>query len=370
MKNKIIKIFLFFVSIIFIYLINSNLSYAATQVTDETSLNDAISSADSGSTITLQNNITVTKPIVIAKELTINGNGYTISGDSSWTSTSGNQSMFTAQLADATLTLKNINLANGPKYGVQSYDGASVILDNVSITGFRYGGVLVNGGNIEIRKLHLGSNGTGENNGIEIDKGAYATNNPSVTMNGVLTSDENKNVIYLAENGNLTGFTITNTESTTNKVFVTDDTLLITDKDNNIIFESSIPDKATANTTEKKVIVTLVVEEKNTKIAVDEGETITEEFLKSHIELKDNFVVDGFFTDSSFSKKFDFSKNINEDTTIYVKIKEEDKVVSNKEEKDETPKTGVEDYTVISILSLILVLTLIYYIREKRNRKK
>ena len=64
-----------------------------------------------------------------------------------------------------------------------------------SITGFRYGGVLVNGGNVEVRDLHLGYNGTDKNNGIEIDKGAAATNNPTLTMNGTLTSDETENVV-------------------------------------------------------------------------------------------------------------------------------------------------------------------------------
>ena len=102
-------------------------SNAATPVTDEESLLSAIASADSGATISVQNNITVTKPIVIAKELTIDGNGYTIVGSTEWTSTSGNQTMFTAQLGDAKLTLKDIDLNNGPKYGVQSYDGATVI---------------------------------------------------------------------------------------------------------------------------------------------------------------------------------------------------------------------------------------------------
>ena len=46
-------------------------SNAATPVTDEESLLSAIASADSGATISVQNNITVTQPIVIAKELTI-----------------------------------------------------------------------------------------------------------------------------------------------------------------------------------------------------------------------------------------------------------------------------------------------------------
>ena len=213
MRNTI-KIILFSAIVLFAIFGFSNRSNAATIVNNENSLRSAVESADSGATITLSDNITVTQPIVIAKELTINGNGHTVTGDSSWTSTSGNQTMFTAQLGSAKLRLQNINLKNGPKYGVQAYDGGAVILEGVYITGFNYGAVLVNGGNLEIKNLKLGYNGTGANNGIEIDKGASATNNPTVTMNGTLNSESKENVLRVADNGYLTEFTITNTENT------------------------------------------------------------------------------------------------------------------------------------------------------------
>ena len=109
-----------------ILLIVPNICKAAT-ATDEETLNNAIQSAESGATIKIQNNITVTRPITVTKELTIDGNGYTISGSTEWTSTSGNQTMFTASSSNAKLTLKDIDLNNGPKYGVQAYEGAKVI---------------------------------------------------------------------------------------------------------------------------------------------------------------------------------------------------------------------------------------------------
>ena len=219
--KKSIKLMLFLAVTAFIAFTIPNFSNAADNTAhDEESLNSVINSADPGTTITLENDITVTKPIVIAKELTIDGNGHNVVGSNDWTSTSGNQTMFTAQFSDAKLTLKNINLKNGPKYGVQSYDGATVILDNVYITGFKYGGVLANGGKIEVKSLHLGTNGTGSNNGIEIDKGASATNNPTLVMSGTLTSDVAENVVYIAENGHLTDFTVTNSADTTNKIFI------------------------------------------------------------------------------------------------------------------------------------------------------
>ena len=85
--NKIIKFVLLFVLTITLGLMLPNYSKAATSVHDEESLNNDISSADSGATITLENDITVTKPIVIEKELIIDGNGHNVVGSNDWTST-------------------------------------------------------------------------------------------------------------------------------------------------------------------------------------------------------------------------------------------------------------------------------------------
>ena len=371
MKNTI-KLMVFFMIILAILLIFPNFSNAATSVTDESSLISAISSADSGATISLQNNITITSPIVIAKELTIDGNGYTVTGSSDWTSTSGNQTMFTAQFSNAKLTLKNINLQNGPKYGVQSYDGATIILDKVSITGFKYGAVLVNGGNVEVRNLHLGYNGTGANNGIEIDKGAAAANNPTLVMNGVLTSDSNENVVRAAENGHLTTFTITNTSNTTNKVVVAGNKMLLTDSADNIISETAIPDKATVNADEQKAVLTLIYSNQTNKIAVDLGKTITADFLKSHIKLEDGYIIDGFFTDAQYMNKFNFDNPINADTTIYAKVSKKENISSttqtNKIEKDETPKTGIENYLGIAVLVILFSTTVIISMKKKDKK--
>ena len=341
--------------------------------TDEESLNTAIQNVDDGGTVEIQNNITVTKPIVVQKKLTIDGNGYTISGSTDWTSTSGNQTMFTAQFAAGNLTLKDINLSNGPKYGVQSYDGATVILNNVSITGFRYGGVLVNGGNVEIIDLHLGYNGTDANNGIEIDKGASATNNPTLTMNGTLTSDYTENVVRAAENGYLTEFTVTNTEDTTNKVVIAGDKVVLTDENNNVISESSIPDSATANTDNPKVIVTLIAGENTNKITVDEGSKITEDLLKSYITLEDNYEISGFFTDEGYTNAFDFNSTLDTDTTIYAKISaievEEPENTVPEEEKDDVPKTGVQSYIGIAVLAILFATSTIAYMRRKETKE-
>ena len=373
--KKTIKLIIFLIALLLITLIFPNISNAQTRtVTDEETLINAINEADYGDTISIENNITVTKPIVIAKELIINGNGYTITGSSDWTSTSGNQTMFTAQQSNAKLTLRNINLENGPKYGVQSYDGATVILDNVSITGFKYGGVLANGGTVEVVNLHLGFNGTDNNNGIEIDKGTAATNYPTLIMNGTLTSDSNKNVVRVAENGTLTEFTITNTTNTVNKVAISGNTLVLTDENNNVISETTVPDSATANTDTQNIIITLITTNgKVSKIVAESGKTITADFLKSHIELQENYVIDGYYTDEQYTTEFDFNKTLDADTTIYAKISMVETTVPEEPQqpetpvKDETPKTGIENYLGLAILTILLSATIIVSMRKKEK---
>ena len=369
--TKMMILFISIFAILFAIPMVSNAAETET-ATDESTLRSAIENVNDGGTVEIQNNITVTGPIVIQKELTIDGNGYTIAGSTEWTSTSGNQTMFTAQFAAGKLTLKDIDLNNGPKYGVQAYDGATVILDNVSITGFRYGGVLVNGGNVEVRDLHLGTNGTGANNGIEIDKGAAATNNPTLTMNGTLTSDSTENVVRPAENGNLTDFTITNTESTTNKVVIAGDKVVLTDENNNVISESAIPEDATPNTTENaKVIVTLVKGDETKQIIVDEGSKVTADLLKSHITVEEGYEIEGFYTDEAYTKAFDFDTVLNADITIYVRIAETQKEepVAEPEQpenvKDEVPKTGIESYIGIAVLAIMVSVGSIYLAKRK-----
>ena len=375
--KKTIKIMLFLTIIALALLGMSCISNAASTetATDESTLISAIQNVDDGGTVEIQNNITITGPIVIQKELTIDGNGYTLAGSTDWTSTSGNQTMFTAQFAAGKLTLKDINLNNGPKYGVQAYDGATVILDNVSITGFRYGGVLVNGGNVERRDLHLGYNGTAENNGIEIDKGAAATNNPTLTMNGTLTSDNAQNVVRPAGNGYLTEFTVTNTENTTNKVVIAGDKVVLTDEDNNVISESFIPEHVTSNTDEaKKVIITLIVgREEEKQIIVDEGSTITEALIKSNITVEEGYKIDGYYTDEAYTKEFDFTTALNSDVTIYIRIAEiqeeqpeETVPETDNTEKDDVPKTGVENYVGIAVLAMVFSISTLIYMKKSK----
>lgn len=352
-----------------------NVSKATTPINSEETLRQAISSANSGETIILSDNITVTGPIVIDKDLTIDGAGYTVTGADEWTSISGNQTMFAAQLSGAKLTLKNINLKNGPKYGVQSYNGASVVLNNVSITGFNYAGILVNGGTLEIIDVNLGNNGTTSNKGIELDRGQDVAVSPSLVMNGSLSSTSKDNIIYVAENaGNIN---IENKTSTSNKIVAAGNQIVLTDANNNVLSVSALPENTTVASGEQKVILTINYGEKTKDILLNVGQVVSEDSIKAQLNVAEGYVIDGFYTDNQYTAKFNFNNKIDVNTTLYAKVSAEEKQeeVSNSEntveeenkgEKDETPKTGVANYAGIAVLVIAISAATLFVIRKNR----
>lgn len=352
-----------------------NVSKATTPINSEETLRQAISSANSGETIILSDNITVTGPIVIDKDLTIDGAGYTVTGADEWTSISGNQTMFAAQLSGAKLTLKNINLKNGPKYGVQSYNGASVVLNNVSITGFNYAGILVNGGTLEIIDVNLGNNGTTSNKGIELDRGQDVAVSPSLVMNGSLSSTSKDNIIYVAENaGNIN---IENKTSTSNKVVAAGNQIVLTDANNNVLYVSALPENTTVASGEQKVILTINYGEKTKDILLNVGQVVSEDSIKAQLNVAEGYVIDGFYTDNQYTAKFNFNNKIDVNTTLYAKVSAEEKQeeISNSEntveeenkgEKDETPKTGVANYAGIAVLVIAISAATLFVIRKNR----
>ena len=374
--KKTIKLLIALLAVLVALIVMPNVSKAATtEVNDEESLRNAITNAQNGDTINLSTSIKVSGPIVVEKELTINGQGHTVTGSDDWTSTSGNQTMFTAQLAGAKLTLENVKLQNGPKYGVQSYNGGYVKLNNVTISDFNYGGVLVNAGTLYVQNLNLGQNGA-TYNGIEIDRGVYVTSEPTIIMNGTLNSSSKENVVYVAENAGTVK--IENEPVSTNKIVVSGDKLFVTNNSNSILSSSTIPGSATVSAGAEKVVLTVVYDGKAKDILVDLGKTTTADAVKASLGLSN---VEGFYIDRDFSNEFDFSKAITANTTLYAKAAETpvaeeqedtnttENVVATEEnegEKDETPKTGVANYVGIAALVIVVSAATIYFIRKNR----
>lgn len=239
------KSILLFMILLSSLILGSTFCNAATvTANNEETLISAINNAANGDIIELTENIVLTKPIEITgKSITINGNGHTVTRNATnWSPNGSNGSLITAGAEGTKLSLVNITLSGAQKYGVQSYNGAYVVLNGVTLSDNGFGGVLVNAGTLEVKNVVLHKNGQTSNNGIEIAKGNGITtqdNHPVLIMNGTLSSSEKENVIYIAINDQLSTFEVKNTDSSTNKVFIKDNKVVVTDAQNNIIFESN-----------------------------------------------------------------------------------------------------------------------------------
>lgn len=395
--KKIIKISMLLMLLLIALMLNPNFSNAATDINSEEALRDAITNATEDEVIELSADISLKKPIEINnnKDITINGNGHTITKDAEgWSREGENGTLITAGGKGSVITLKNLKLTDADKYGVQAYNGGQVVLDNVTISNCAYGAVLVNAGTVEVKDLTLNRNGGEKNNGIEIAKGKSVNtgdNMPTLLMNGTLNSTETENVVYIAINDNLSTFEVQNSDSTTNKIFAYNNKVVITDENNVVLYESNTTDKAVSSGDQytDNVLLTVNIEGNIIEIMVEKGTVLSmadleEKFNLADLELSE-YKIDGYYTDSDFTDVFDFEDGITADTEIYVKlslIQQEPETTPAPEitptpeptpettpapepapettpapttpVKDETPKTGFESHVEIAF-SLIAV---------------
>ncbi len=344
-------------------------------VSNEADFLQAINDANAGDVISFSANIVLTRPVSITdKDITINGNGFTVTrAAEGWSNDGANATLITAGKTGTIVHLMNMKLIGAEKYGVQSYNGAYVSLDGVTISDCGYGAVLVNAGTVEVRNLVLNKNGTPNNNGIEIAKGNGVYDEgvkPELIMNGSLSSTEEDNVIYLAVNDTLTDFDISNTDDSENKIFVSGNRLVVTDAENNIIFQSNENlkpglkfdgDPYVPNAT-----ITINIMDKTVPYAVPQGSTISKEDLEAQIALAslgfENYTLEGFYTDAEFKTAFDFSQAINTDITVYAKL---NAIEAPKPELDTTPKTGVETHLGLAVFVISISLAGIVALRRK-----
>ena len=298
MKKSVLFSIVFFITLFFI----TNFSNAATtkSVNDE----DELKKATEGDVIELSNSISLKSPIEITdKNITINGKGNVLKRDeNNWTPSGSNGTLITAGKG-AKVELKNLTLQGSQKYGAQAYNGGYIILNGVTISNCGFGGVLVNGGTVEVKNLTLKRNGSPSNNGIEIAQGdaVEKDNKSTVVMNGTLTSTEQENVIYVAEdNPNLKEFEVKNTDNTINKIFIDDNKVVITDDNNKVLYTSKT--------------------------------------INNNVEVKG---------------------------TDYVETPKEDPKKDTNDKKDETPKTGIESNLVFAILTVIASSVIILALKRK-----
>ncbi len=337
----------------------------------ESELLNAIEEANNGDTISLTSNIVLTRPVSISeKDITINGNGLTITrAAEGYQAVGANSTLITAGKTGTKLHLMNMKLIGAEKYGVQSYNGAYVSLDGVTISDCGYGGVLVNAGTVEVNNLVLNRNGNPNNNGIEIAKGQGVYDEgvkPVLLMNGTLSSTETTNVVFLAVNDTLTEFDVVNGENTTDKIFVSGNKVVVTDPNNNVKFISNENQKPGLKFDGSEYVpnipVTVVLMDKTTTVNVLQGSKLTEEELRNQINLASlelsNYNIDGFYSDEEFTESFDFSQDITEEITVYAKL-------SKKPEKDNTPKTGFDNKLGLAIFVIAISSMAIVALKRK-----
>ncbi len=370
--REVKKIVFFLIIIVALLLLPSICKATDYTVADEDTLRNTLESAVTGDVITLTKDIVLTSPITITdKIIEINGNGHSISADDTWTSgTQGNQSLLTISTG-ANVTLRNLTLRDSKKYGVQAYDTGYVILDGVTLIDNNYGGVLVNGGNLEIVDVDLGRNGEENNVGIEISKGESAQRDPVIIMNGRLSSSESENVIWIAQNDNLDKFTLENTEETEYKLFSTGNQVLVADENNQIIYASNESEKQieiSPDESIESVIVTIHYGDGVLQFAVNKGDKLSSVDLtevKEGIEGKE-FVEFRVGTEKGevFKEDTEITESI-ELMAVYKDIKKEE--VKKPEEKDESDKNGM-DNTQIVIASTLAILSLVGLVELKKNK--
>ena len=163
-------------------------------VNSQEALLAAIDAADSGATITLEGNITLTQKLVIDKSITIDGNGFTITGQPD------NQEIG-IEIQSGTFGLRNVTLENFGS-NVAGTNGAAVIrvpatassatvlkAENVNIQNFarsaydiRSGSFAISGGSITCSNGVAGDSNTKLTKGILVGLGTHKV---SGTISGV-----------------------------------------------------------------------------------------------------------------------------------------------------------------------------------------
>ena len=208
----------------------------------------------------------------------------------------------------------------------------------MEINGNGFGGILVNAGTLEIKSLSLGKNGNPSNNGIEIAKGSgvVGDNKPILIMNGTLTSTETENVIFLAENDSLITFEVRNTDTTTNKILVQGQRVVLTDANGNIIFQSNENPNITVTGTD-------YTSPNPTTTPTPEPTTITPEPTSTP----------------------------NPDSTVTPTPEPTSTVTPSQDNVQEkthaTPKTGSENYLGIALILLLMALGALFYTKKMND---
>lgn len=152
------------------------------QVKDLASLKSAIDSASDGSTIHLSNDITgITEsdlPVKIKKAITLEGNGYTLSG--TYTEGGGTALKHLLDITSDDVVIRNLTVEKAFRSGINATGVTGVILENIVSRNNASVGLTVNGS--KVTATNFTTSGNGWKAGVNVDKGSGITSEPVFTF--------------------------------------------------------------------------------------------------------------------------------------------------------------------------------------------
>lgn len=140
-------------------------------------------------TISLDSNLTISQQVTLAKPMTLNGNGNTLSSDFTKSSYSNNAALG-IQSNNVTVNNLVVNGANGVElHGINVYNATGVKLNDVTVENNPYSGLNVDGSAVTVTNLTTAHNGW---DGVDVDKPGAV-----LTVNGTSHHTETTPDIYV-----------------------------------------------------------------------------------------------------------------------------------------------------------------------------
>ena len=152
----------------------------------------AIDASANGDEIEIQSDITVSQQVNVNKDVTIDGNGFTISPTFTKTNNSNNS---TFGIHSSGVTIKNLTVdgtLGTNLHGINIYMVSNILLDGVSILNNDYAGIVVNGSIVTVNNILTAGNGW---YGINIDQGSGVTTEAKLTVNGTSSHNETYHIL-------------------------------------------------------------------------------------------------------------------------------------------------------------------------------
>lgn len=154
-----------------------------------TNAQSAVDTANPGDTIELNSDLSISSQITIAKPLTLDGNGHTISPTFAYTGDNANNSSIGIDgTQDVTISNLIINGTAGTGlHGINIYESTGINLSNVTSKNNDKDGIVVNGSAVTVESLSTSNNGWG---GVDVDQGSGVTNPASLTVHASSYQEE------------------------------------------------------------------------------------------------------------------------------------------------------------------------------------